>query len=938
MKIPLRVLIIEDVEEDAIQMMLELHRGGYDPEYLRVETAEEMSRALQEQEWDLILADFQLPDFSGPGALKLYKESGLPIPFIVVSGRLSEEAAVDSLKGGAHDFINKHNLARFVPAVKRELADSDLKRERAHMKKALFESETMFETLMDAMSEGVCIVKDHCFINANPSLEKILGVEKGTLVGRTNRDFLKYNKGEIRALREKQLQDGGTGSYELEISRPDGEKRQILLTETPIPTEDEQDKRIFIVAYDITERKLMEERTRDSEARFRDVALSTSDWVWEVDLECRYTYCSDKVVDLLGYTAEEILGRTPFDLMPADEVAPLTKIFNQSAAGKRPIKDLENRSITKDGREIVLLTNAVPMLDEQGELLGYRGLDKDITQRKLTEAALVHRTSDLNARVKELNCQYGISQYLTEADVSLVEILQGIVEKVPSGWTYPERTSVRLIIEGAEFTTENFKETPWRQVATVKHHDRTFGTIEVCFNADGHTQTEDPFLEEEKNLLEVIALRVSSFLERRQITYDLLRSQTRMRAITDTARDAIIMMSSEGNITFWSPGAEQLFGYTGEEVSGRNLHQIIVPPKYHEAHHKAFPRFIATGEGALINQTLEITGIHQDGREIPVELSLSSVLIDDEWQAVGIIRDITERKKAEIELQQANKMESIGTLAAGIAHEINTPTQFVGNNLRFLQDSFGDITKVFDNVNSLLGAGQEKAALSEGIAALERAVEEADLEFLVEEIPTAIQQSQRGIETVARIVSSMRAFAHPGKDEKVPSNLNKIIQDTVTVSRNEWKYVADLEVELAETLPEVQCFPGAFGQVILNLITNAAHAIRTAQEKQQAEGEPESGDGAKGMIRIKTERNNTSAIIQISDSGTGIPPEIQKRVFDPFFTTKDVGKGTGQGLSLAHSVVVENHHGEITFETEMGSGTTFVISLPIEAAKEMEPA
>ena len=175
----------------------------------------------------------------------------------------------------------------------------------------------------------------------------------------------------------------------------------------------------------------------------------------------------------------------------------------------------------------------------------------------------------------------------------------------------------------------------------------------------------------------------------------------------------------------------------------------------------------------------------------------------------------------------------------------------------------------------------------------------------------------------------MRAFAHPGNDEKVPSDLNRIIRDTITVSRSEWKYDAELETDLSESLPTVPCYPGAFGQVILNLITNAAHAIKSAQENAQREGNAPTEGTTKGLIRIATRQQNRNVVIQISDSGTGIPEAIQKRIFDPFFTTKDVGKGTGQGLSLVHAVIVENLKGQITFNTEQGKGTTFEICLPL---------
>ena len=931
MKTPLKVLVVEDREADAIMLMLELNRGGFNPDYLRVETGADMKKALLTQEWDLILADFKLPEFSGPEALQIYKESGKILPFITVSGTLSEEAAVDSLKAGAHDFISKTNLARLVPAVKRELLNAKIRRERIHMKKSVFESETMFELLMDGMSEGACIVKDFRFINANPSLEKIMGVPPGTLIGRSTCEFLKYDEGEVLDLRKRQLGDGVKGNYELEITRLSGEKRQLLITETVVPSVEEDDDRLFIVAYDFTERKQMINSLRKSEERFRDVALSSSDWVWEINATGHYTYCSDKVIDLLGYTSREIIGRTPFEFMPADAVADVADIFNKLVADKRPIRDLKNRIITKDGFVITVMTSAVPILNEEGELLGYRGLDKDITQSELVKTALEQRTDELDGRVKELDCLYGISDYLTRFGATLADTLQGIVELVSSGWRCPAQAVARIRVGDSEFRSANFQESECRQAAPMKQDDHLFGEIEVFILKRGVKETEDLFLEAEQNLLNVIAQRISSYLERRRIASKLQQNEARTRAITDTARDAIIILNNRGEVNFWNPGAEKMFGYTQQEIYGQELHQLLIPGTFQEEFYKAFQSLQKNGVGKAVNKTMELRAICKNGDEIPVELSLGSVRIDDEWQVVGMMRDLTERKKADMERQQANKMESIGTLAAGIAHEINTPTQFVGNNLRFLQDSFSDITEVLVEVNGLIESSRECGDSNGELDALGEKVQQADLDFLVEEIPASIEQSQKGIETVSRIVGSMRAFTHPGKDEKTPSDLNRIIKDTIIVSRSEWKYDANIEIDLMESLPTVPCCPGAFGQIMLNLITNASHAIKSAHESSISSESSSEVKFAKGLIRITTTQQDQYAIIKISDDGTGIPEAIQKRIFDPFFTTKDVGQGTGQGLSLVHSVVVENLRGQIAFDTEQGKGTTFTINLPLES-------
>ncbi|MBI3418229.1 MAG: hybrid sensor histidine kinase/response regulator [Verrucomicrobia bacterium] len=285
--------------------------------------------------------------------------------------------------------------------------------------------------------------------------------------------------------------------------------------------------------------------------------------------------------------------------------------------------------------------------------------------------------------------------------------------------------------------------------------------------------------------------------------------------------------------------------------------------------------------------------------------------------------EIDERNKMEIQLRHAQKMESIGQLAAGIAHEINTPTQYIGDNTRFVQDAFGDITRLVTEYDKLFSAAEKGAVTPELIGAVKSAAAAADMAYLSVEIPKAIQQSLDGVSRVTHIVRAMKEFSHPGTTEKTAVDLAKAIQSTVTVASNEWKYVADVVTEFDPALPPVSCLPGEFNQVVLNLIVNASHAI--------ADVVGDGGNG-KGTIIVSTRHDGDWAEVRIRDTGTGIPEHARAKVFDPFFTTKGVGKGTGQGLAIAHNVVVEKHGGTIAFETETGKGTTFIIRLPLKAA------
>jgi PAS domain S-box-containing protein len=312
-------------------------------------------------------------------------------------------------------------------------------------------------------------------------------------------------------------------------------------------------------------------------------------------------------------------------------------------------------------------------------------------------------------------------------------------------------------------------------------------------------------------------------------------------------------------------------------------------------------------------------------KKVWLELNAMPVSIDERPHVLIALSDITERhnlqnqqRDLESQLMGAQKLESVGRLASGVAHEINTPVQFIGDNLRFIKES---------NVSMLATLQTLKQMASEPDAACPKAldlIEKLDLDYLVQELPAATDQGLDGIERISRIVKAMKAFAHPDSNHKAPANINVEIDSTVVVARNEWKYVAEVEMNFSEDpkLKQVPCHRGELNQVILNLIVNAAHAI---QDKGLALGE-------KGTITLSTSCEEGMAVIRVADTGMGIKPEHQARIFEPFFTTKEVGRGTGQGLAMAFNVVNKRHGGSVSFETEVGKGTTFILRLPLDDA------
>lgn len=402
----------------------------------------------------------------------------------------------------------------------------------------------------------------------------------------------------------------------------------------------------------------------------------------------------------------------------------------------------------------------------------------------------------------------------------------------------------------------------------------------------------------------------------------ILSENKKLNIALENINDGVITTNKNDRIILVNNGIEKIFGVDKTEMIGKSIIDIFILFEADYSVYAGKMKFstifgMARQDSMVINDTVVVTMKSGEKRTLLVS---STRMMDNMEQFSGflyVIRDITEQIKIETMMNISRKMESIGQLAAGIAHEINTPMQYISDNITFLQDAFNSLYEycgIYKKVLSTIDPG------TPGLCELQEEYERRDVAYLMQEIPAAIDQSRMGVEKVSRIVLAMKNFAHPGAKDKAFSDINEAIRVTTAISRNEYKYVADLELDLDENLPPVFCLIDEINQVILNMIINSAHAIK---DKTDA------GIYEKGLIRIITRYMDSHAEIIIRDTGMGIDSEIIDKIYDPFFTTKEVGKGTGQGLSIAHNIIVQQHKGDIHVESEKGEYSKFTITLPV---------
>lgn len=682
-------------------------------------------------------------------------------------------------------------------------------------------------------------------------------------------------------------------------------------------------KGVAIVFRDETENRRKQKNLIESEARFSAVFNSNIAGITLSNPETgMLIHVNQKFLDITGYTKDEVFSFSTLQL---------GVWYDYEARAKFVQELIKNGRVENAILKIKVKSGEIRMAQLSAELVRIGDEDfilsiiNDITEKIRNEEILKKNKAILSSAIEIAHL--GPWEYDIESDQFLLnehfyKLLHTSIEREGSYTITPSEYIKRFVHpDDAEFVSSVIKNAVYKmevsQATELEHRviyaDGGEGIITVRF-----------FVEKNVNGKPIKTYGVNQDITKRKLIEKALENEKEELNVTlSNIRDGVISTNSNDTIILINQAVTDITGWLEPEVTGKSIIEFLEMLKtdYTSFAGKSKVSTIFGMQGDRQDTTSEALEIESKDGSKKIIYYDSAPIRDIDGSIKGnvyVLKDITQQAQIESQLQLSQKMEAVGQLAAGIAHEINTPMQYIMDNTMFLKDSFIGLRDYISCVN-------DNCPETITNSNIQNKKNDIDLDFLLNEIPSAIEQTELGIDRVSKIVLAMKDFSHPGQKEKTMADVNHGIEVTSIISKNEWKYFCDVELNLGKNLPSVFCNIDEINQVILNMIINAAHAI---QEKNQKLNITD-----KGKIIISTREENSNIIITIEDNGGGIPAEIQDKIYNPFFTTKEVGKGTGQGLAIAHNIIVTNHCGKISVESIHGEGTKFQITMPLTESK-----
>jgi PAS domain S-box-containing protein len=695
---------------------------------------------------------------------------------------------------------------------------------------------------------------------------------------------------------QRMLETGRLETLEMELEALGG---VYLVSCTPVLDDNGHLKEAIHIATDITEHKKAIDTLRQSEERFRALAESTSDWIWEVDQNGAYTYASPKIEDLLGYEPTEVLGKTPFDLMPADEAKRIEGDLRHRLTSGEPFSRFEKTCLHKDGRFAVLETSGVPIVDGDGNLLGYRGVDRDITDRKRAVEELKERERTLRSIFRAAPVGIGLV-----IDRVLKEVNDRICEMVGRSRDELVEKSARIVYP----TEEDFERVGREKYRQI--HEHGTGTVETRWQHK-NGQLIDVLLSstplDPDDLSAGVTFTALDISDRKRAEEALRQSEQRLQLTLEAAQ---LGMWDFNPTTFTDTHYNQrwftMLGYSPDELphSSDTWLQLIHPDDLEQTrqlldnHLKGEADYLA--EFRLKGKNGQYQWIQSVGRVVAWDQNGTPE------RMIGIHIDIAgrkeaekERKRIEAELRQAQKMEAIGTLAGGIAHD-------------------------FNNILGAIWGYAELAAMD-----------------TPDDLPVKnnLQQVLKACRRARDLVQQILTFSRQTEQEERPIKLGPIIEESLKLLRASIPATIEVRQTIDKDSGTVVIDPSQAHQVLMNLCTNAAHAMRETGGILEV-GLTNMDIDAEQAAQGRDFEPGPYVRLTVSDTGHGIETHLMSRIFDPYFTTKEKGVGTGLGLSVVHGIV-KGHGGTVSVSSTPGKRTTFHVYLPrleARAAREARPA